>query len=249
MNERFEFGNLREPEIFDRLADGELSAIEERELLTALDTRPDGWRRCALAFLEARAWTDGLEPLVGARGIEMNGAPLNGRHVILSSPTQHSSRAQRARSLAVAASIALAFFLGTFANSRWMQEGGLANPPLAVTDDGISENSPAIADRGGIRDSAGVHVAAKPALTMSLVDNQGDVERQFSIPVVEAEGLNPAWLARHPAAMSPQEVEALEHRGYRVDQERLYVPVLLGDGRQAIVSFDRAAVKYNGVRF
>jgi hypothetical protein len=48
----------------DRLIDGELDENERRELLRRLDTTPDGWRRCALAFLEAqefaqaaRAWT------------------------------------------------------------------------------------------------------------------------------------------------------------------------------------------------
>jgi hypothetical protein len=48
----------------DRLIDGELDEHERRELLRRLDTTPDGWRRCALAFLEAqefaqaaRAWT------------------------------------------------------------------------------------------------------------------------------------------------------------------------------------------------
>ena len=38
----------------DRLIDGELDEHERRELLLRLDTMPDGWRRCALAFLEAR---------------------------------------------------------------------------------------------------------------------------------------------------------------------------------------------------
>ena len=40
---------------FDRLVDGELSAEEYRTLLAALDDEPGGWRRCALAFLEAQS--------------------------------------------------------------------------------------------------------------------------------------------------------------------------------------------------
>ena len=46
--------------LFDRLVDGELSAAERRELLASLDGRPTGWRRCALAFLEAQTWQDEL---------------------------------------------------------------------------------------------------------------------------------------------------------------------------------------------
>src|SRR5262245_7197050 len=41
--------------LFDRLVDGELSADERRHFLTSLDDRPDGWRRCAIAFLEAQS--------------------------------------------------------------------------------------------------------------------------------------------------------------------------------------------------
>ena len=40
----------------DRLVDGELTASEYDELLRKLETAPAGWRRCALAFLEAQAW-------------------------------------------------------------------------------------------------------------------------------------------------------------------------------------------------
>lgn len=39
-----------------RLADGELSADDRRRLLKRLDELPDGWRRCALVFLENQAF-------------------------------------------------------------------------------------------------------------------------------------------------------------------------------------------------
>ena len=39
----------------DRLVDGELSPEAYRGLLAELETRPHGWRDCALAFLEAQA--------------------------------------------------------------------------------------------------------------------------------------------------------------------------------------------------
>ena len=41
---------------FDRLVDGELSPEEYRRMLASLDDEPGGWRRCAMAFLEAQAW-------------------------------------------------------------------------------------------------------------------------------------------------------------------------------------------------
>src|SRR5688572_17851334 len=42
--------------LFDRLVDGELSNDERRNLLQRLERAPEGWRRCALAFLEAQEW-------------------------------------------------------------------------------------------------------------------------------------------------------------------------------------------------
>src|SRR5262245_34529426 len=50
--------------LLDRLVDGELDVAGRRELLKALDDQPGGWRRCALAFLEAQAWRSDLRGAV-----------------------------------------------------------------------------------------------------------------------------------------------------------------------------------------
>jgi hypothetical protein len=42
----------------DLLIDGELSPEARRELLAHMDDSPDGWRRLALAFLEAQSWRE-----------------------------------------------------------------------------------------------------------------------------------------------------------------------------------------------
>lgn len=43
------------PPAWDRVVDDELSPSERRELLAQLEARPELWRGCALAFLEAQA--------------------------------------------------------------------------------------------------------------------------------------------------------------------------------------------------
>jgi hypothetical protein len=55
---------LVDDRLIDRLVDGALSDAERRRVLNRLDAEPDGWRRCALAFLEAQSWSEALGPLV-----------------------------------------------------------------------------------------------------------------------------------------------------------------------------------------
>jgi hypothetical protein len=47
----------------DRLVDDELPDRERSALLVRLEAEPDGWRRCALAFLEAQSWRETLVSL------------------------------------------------------------------------------------------------------------------------------------------------------------------------------------------
>src|SRR5262245_830538 len=60
MSEIMEFYRQDGPRALDRLVDGELSDTDRRELLVALDQEADGWRRCALAFLESQALSEQL---------------------------------------------------------------------------------------------------------------------------------------------------------------------------------------------
>lgn len=52
----------------DAFVDGELSDDEQRGLLLRLDTDPDGWRRLALAFVEAQRWRRELRTVVADVG-------------------------------------------------------------------------------------------------------------------------------------------------------------------------------------
>ena len=51
-------------ELLDRLVDGELSEAAYRQTLDRLDETPDGWRRCAMSFLEQQAWRRELMQLL-----------------------------------------------------------------------------------------------------------------------------------------------------------------------------------------
>jgi len=56
---------LNDEVMLDRLVDGELSAEHRRAFLAAIEHTEEGWRRCALAFLEAQSWRSEFKQLVG----------------------------------------------------------------------------------------------------------------------------------------------------------------------------------------
>jgi hypothetical protein len=91
----------------ERLVDGELPDAERRQLLLLLDTEPDGWRRCALAFLENQTWRATFRPLATPASTAV--APA------LAPPALHRTPAHRrlvTRLAALAAGLAAAFALG-----------------------------------------------------------------------------------------------------------------------------------------
>src|SRR5262249_32693931 len=92
--------------LLDRLVDGELPNAERRALLLRLESEPDGWRRCALAFLESQSWREAVGPLAAA-------APIPSRPI--RTPRRRRSVA---RLTAVAASLAAAFALGWVAHRQ-----------------------------------------------------------------------------------------------------------------------------------
>ena len=105
--------------LLDRLVDGELDDTRRAALLRSLDGTPDGWKRCALAFLEAQAWQQA-----------MRAAPGHAR-------TTHSPSAARPslmlprRTLGLAAAVLIAFGVGFFARTDTSRDSG--RPSLAAS--------------------------------------------------------------------------------------------------------------------
>ena len=49
--------------LIDRMIDGEMSPQQLRTCIERLDSAPEGWRQCALAFLEAQSWGEAFRDL------------------------------------------------------------------------------------------------------------------------------------------------------------------------------------------
>lgn len=102
-----------DPAMIDRLVDGELEEAERASLLRSLDREPDGWKRCALAFLESQAWREAagegaMRPALPGPG----GAARAPQPVLLR------------RLMAVAAMVAVAFCVGFVSRDAVSTRGG-----------------------------------------------------------------------------------------------------------------------------
>jgi hypothetical protein len=119
MNTPLDNHRLESPDadrLIDRLVDGELADADRRALLVRLDTEPDGWRRCALAFLESQSWRAAL----GQLGSDSDAQSL--QPGTRSAPARQADRWRRAAWFTVlAASIAVAFVLGWSAHGTPVQ--------------------------------------------------------------------------------------------------------------------------------
>ncbi len=105
--------------LIDRLVDGELPDVERRQLLLRLETEPDGWRRCALAFLEAQTWREALGTIAAPAGAAIRPADFGAMKSKKSNVWRPA-----ARLAALAAGLAAAFALG-----RAWHGGSVPNAP------------------------------------------------------------------------------------------------------------------------
>jgi anti-sigma factor RsiW len=163
MNKQFENREPTDPvdcRQIDRLVDGELSGNERRELLLRLESEPDGWRRCALAFLEAQSWR------------ETFAAPASGAdHPVVMPRAVHSVRIRRwrygAMLTALAASIAVAFAAGWALHQRPALEA--PDKPIANSGESDSKETAQVPEPAPVDVAANLPHRAEPDANDLLV--------------------------------------------------------------------------------
>ena len=216
MNKQFHNDSI----LFDRLVDGELSAAERRELLASLDERPEGWRRCALAFLEAQSWKTDFLAIVEKSAIRAGNENLI-------APTSKSPRTRlrtAAQWIAVAAGLLIAFKFGAIQHQREMP---VANNPA------ISSGTVVTAPQQLKTEE---HNGAKPgdALNLWVRDDAGQL-RRVRVPLVDANALDDELGLQFQTGVPDEMRDRLEGNGYAVQSKRRYAPLWLDNGRPMIV--------------
>jgi hypothetical protein len=214
---------LDDDTLFDRLVDGHLSADERRQLLEALDSWPAGWRRCALAFLEAQSWGEEFKLLAHA---PISSAVVEKIEPAKAPPSEARHWPKAMRWMALAASLMIAFVVG---RSQHQQRTPLADSNTANR----AANAP-----GRIvtltQPPAGARPTDNDALTFWVRDGGGQ-RQQVRVPLVDAETLDKQYGVRFQPGIPGAVRDHLQNRGYRVESKRRYAPLWLENGRPMIV--------------
>jgi hypothetical protein len=241
--------------LFDLLADGELEDARRRELLGGLDDRPGGWRRCALAFLEAQSWRRELgtlsrEPLSPTTEKPPAADKADKADKVVrpaKAPRQRRPRNWVTTLLGMAASFLLAVGL-----TSWIRDAQRAGGPGVVPSGqmagvaGANLAGPsAIASRPGF---AGVRPApGRPdnVRVMGVVARDpGGVSQTVQLPAVALDRLDEDWLRSAPSAIPDGVSHAFQHAGHDVSHSRQLLPLRMKDGRRLMVPVDQLDIHY-----
>jgi hypothetical protein len=221
---------------FDRLVDGELSEEERRQLLAGLDNEPGGWRRCALAFLEAQCWKESFAGWAGKP--EQKQTPAARQAV------QHKKRPSPwAGRVGMFAAVAATFFAAMWIGSAFRdwrgRPGGNAvqnvSGEAVATNTGLPQTSP----------TPRPEPVVNPWQVVTVSSPNGPNGRAINLPAQERERVDEQW-QKTPAAIPSDVMQALARTGHQVKQQRELVPVSLQDGRQMVMPVDQVDVHYVG---
>lgn len=219
---------------FDRLVDGEISEDERRRLLAGLDDMPNGWRRCALAFLEAQCWKQVLGPMTQKK------AEIAPNHKAM--PARSVWHNRFGTLVAMAASFLLAFWVGSH-----LQQLGIDHRAASEQTTGqIAVKTLSPSPSRGVGPSVESMPSPWKVVTVSPPSGSPDAGSSMQLPAVERDKIDQQWLRNLPPAMPDSVRQAFARSGHQVDEQRELVPVSLQDGRQLVVPVDNVNVHYVG---
>jgi hypothetical protein len=244
-------------DFIDRIVDGALTPAELGAAVDRLDREPDGWKRCALAFLEAQCWREAFRALDEPAGASPGIAP---RPVAADSGRSGRSHASWRQPVLAAGLAAASFVMGWLVHSARpaASAGGATPPPTVAVAPGPDHPEPPPGTPGVVDPSRPADVLAGPPRDDGSPPNRGEavvaVARlrvgpdgdSAEVPILAGPGIDEEWLWDRPPPLT-EHVEALwRRRGYQVDQRRHLLTATLADGRLVTVPVDEVELRYTG---
>jgi hypothetical protein len=245
-------------ELFDRIVDGTLSPEELRAAIDRLDCLPDGWKRCAAAFLEAQYWRDSFRSIGESTAVR----PECGSWFFPGSHVPARGNAKRWFHVARAAGVvAASFAIGWLSHgARLILPAGstTSSAPASTRAHPQADSRPLLA-AAGPADTAGPSPSAErpfggQALRIDPAELVGTVARLriagsgngTDIPILAGPGITEEWLENQPPPLTEQGQVVLERHGYQVDQSRRLITTDTPDGRRVTVPIDQVQIRYTG---
>jgi hypothetical protein len=225
MNPSQNRSNSLDNNAIDRLVDGELNDNERSELLLALENEPDGWRRCALAFLEDQAWRSALK---SRSSTNRTTGP-----VVIAPTVARPSKPWLLRTLMAASIIGAAFAAGFAAGGI---SRGSPQVELVKSEPAKPVERATKAQREPIREVGWINI----------VDPSSGESPSQRVPILSGPGVDERWLREKPPTVPDYIRARLERQGYQVEEKRKLVSVTLEDGRRVSIPVDEVALDYVG---
>ena len=232
----------------DLLVDGELNELRRRELLADLDKTSDGWRRCALAFLEDQCWRQTCGSINADTKRLSTTTPAPAHKPSDSKPSDAVQYRRRPGAVAKAAGVLFAmaasflFALG-LGSMIWNADQQIhPGVPVGPEQAGIVATPINPLDGSLVHDTK---VILPQTITITYKRPDG-TKRSIQLPAVAQNSIDAARLRETPSAIPPELVQAFQEAGHNVHQSRRLVPFRLKDGRRLFVPVDRLDVRYAG---
>ena len=230
--------NPTEPESqVDRLVDGELNDSDRRELLLQFEREPEGWRRCALAFLEAQCWKQELGLMARSTDAAAVVSPASIPAPASVKKTASNLRNSWRQNLATALTLGACFLIALALGLSIRGNGALHGPES-------SNAVPAKADLPANKAQAAL--VAQPIDELVTIDAANGRTENLSIPRAHRDVFGPNVAEQVPDAIPPAVQQAFQRAGHEVVQQREIVPVQMNNGRRLMVPVDHVEIHYVG---
>jgi hypothetical protein len=244
-------------DFIDRIVDGALTPGELRAAIDRLDREPDGWKRCAVAFLETQCWREAFrasEPPAGA-DVEVASRPIR-----LTAGRRSRPHGSWRSAVMAAGVVAASFTMGWLARSAGPQpptEDVTSPAPRAVVArpdnpepppgtpgaDDPSRLTRSVAQQ--LRDDRSPPIVnqAVAAVGRLRIGSEGDSPE---VPILAGPGITEDWVRDQPPPVSEHTQAYWQRHGYQVDQQRRLITTTLSDGRLVTVPIDQVEFRYTG---
>jgi hypothetical protein len=248
----------------DRLVDGELSDVERRDVISRCASTPDGWRRCALAFLEAQEFRQSfasIDQIAAERPTTSRPKPVEhraGTAMIEAIPIRRSQWP------IVAGAILLSFVAG-LATSRAMTLNDSIGP-TALQGSKTEDGKPFDPNEGRQNlttqeratdlsvpnveqqplDHEGLHNGEVRIVGLVRIADESANAANYVMPVYAGDKLDQNWLKKMPLPYSEDQIRKLKREGYNVEQRRQLMQVTLADGQNLAIPFGTVQLHYVG---